>query len=61
MVLASEQFVQLAHTVLRAKASEPGLAVIFPGNPSYASLRELEGYADDALEQVVERLRNYPG
>ena len=58
--MASEQFIRLAHTVLRARASPESLAVLLPGNPSYAELAELNLLADRALEEVIGRLKDYP-
>jgi len=60
LVLASEQFTALAHTLLRSQASPEALAVVLPGNPSYADQIELEKMADVALEEVVKRLKAYP-
>ncbi len=60
LLLASEQFVKLAHTVLRSKASPEGLVVPLAGNPSYAGNEELEAQAEGALEELVKRFRDYP-
>lgn len=59
-MLASEQFVTLAHTLLRSRASPTALAVIFPGNPSYADEAQLAKLADQALEEIVARFKVYP-
>ncbi len=58
--MASEQFIKLAHTVLRSRSSPESLAVLLPGNPSYAELPELNSLADRALEEVVGKLKAYP-
>jgi hypothetical protein len=60
LLLASEQFVKLAHTVMRAKASPEALVVPLPGNPSYAGNEDLEAQAEVALEELVKRFRDYP-
>jgi hypothetical protein len=54
-MLASEQFIKLARQLLKTKAHPEDLALLVPGNPAYASDRELESIVDAAIDELQRR------